>query len=409
MELNPARKYLLGMQHTVAMFGSTVLMPLLTGLNPSIALCAAGIGTLLFHAITSGRVPVFLGSSFAFIAPILAAKQAGANPSAIGGAIAVAGCVYGLFTLLVLLLGKERIKALFPAIVTGPVIMVIGLTLAPVAVQMAAKDWLLALLTFGGAMVAAVFMHGLFRMIPILIGVIVGYSVALLSHKVLLTGIVSAPWLGWPQFSWPTWDSTAVVLIAPVAFVTVMEHIGDVLINGRVVGQDFLQKPGLHRTLLGDGVATIMSGCLGGPTLTTYAENTGVLAVTKVYDPSILRIAAMFAILLGLSPKLAAVLQTLPAGVLGGISMLLFGMIATIGIRTLAESEIDFTHSRNLIVVSAILVLGIGGAALNFGQVHIGVHAMPIQISGMALAALVGVILNLILPKEIDTAENMIL
>jgi uracil permease len=399
------RYLLLGLQHTVAMFGATVLVPLLTGLNPSVALFTAGLGTLVFHLVTGRMVPVFLGSSFAFIAPILAAKEAGFSLSAIGGGIVAAGLVYGLFALLVLLIGSERVRWVFPPVVTGPVIVVIGLTLAPVAVQMASKDWLLAIVTFASAVVSAVFFRGLFQMIPVLLGVGAGYLLALLLGRVDLKPLQEAAWFGVPQFTLASLEWGAVLLIAPVAFVTVMEHIGDILTNGRVVGKDFFTKPGLHRTLLGDGLATSLAGLLGGPANTTYSENTGVLAVTRVYDPVVLRLAALFAILLSFSPKLAALLQTLPQGVLGGISMLLFGMIASIGIRTLAEAEIDFTKSRNLIVVSAILVLGLGGAVANLGTIQVAGAALPLKVSGMALAALAGVVLNLLLPQKLEPEE----
>jgi len=399
------RYLLLGLQHTVAMFGATVLVPLLTGLNPSVALFTAGLGTLVFHLVTGRMVPVFLGSSFAFIAPILAAKEAGFSLSAIGGGLAAAGLVYGLFALLVLLIGSERVRWVFPPVVTGPVIVVIGLTLAPVAVQMASKDWLLAIVTFASAVVSAVFFRGLFQMIPVLLGVGAGYLLALLLGRVDLKPLQEALWFGVPPFTLASLEWGAVLLIAPVALVTVMEHIGDILTNGRVVGKDFFTKPGLHRTLLGDGLATSLAGLLGGPANTTYSENTGVLAVTRVYDPVVLRLAALFAILLSFSPKLAALLQTLPQGVLGGISMLLFGMIASIGIRTLAEAEIDFTKSRNLIVVSAILVLGLGGAVANLGTIQVAGAALPLKVSGMALAALAGVVLNLLLPQKLEPEE----
>jgi uracil permease len=399
------RYLLLGLQHTVAMFGATVLVPLLTGLNPSVALFTAGLGTLVFHLVTGRMVPVFLGSSFAFIAPILAAKEAGFSLSAIGGGIVAAGLVYGLFALLVLLIGSQRVRWVFPPVVTGPVIVVIGLTLAPVAVQMASKDWLLAIVTFASAVVSAVFFRGLFQMIPVLLGVGAGYLLALLLGRVNLKPLQEAAWFGVPPFTLASLEWGAVLLIAPVAFVTVMEHIGDILTNGRVVGKDFFTKPGLHRTLLGDGLATSLAGLLGGPANTTYSENTGVLAVTRVYDPAVLRLAALFAILLSFSPKLAALLQTLPQGVLGGISMLLFGMIASIGIRALAEAEIDFTKSRNLIVVSAILVLGLGGAVANLGTIQVAGAALPLKVSGMALAALAGVVLNLLLPQKLEPEE----
>ncbi len=402
--LTPSQKLMLGLQHTVAMFGATILMPLLTGLNPSVALFSAGVGTLLFHLITKRIVPVFLGSSFAFIAPILVAKSAGLSLNAVTGSIAIAGLVYILFALLALLLGYQRIKMLFPPIVTGPMIIVIGLTLAPVAINMASQHWLLAIVTLSTVTLAALFCRGLFKMIPILIGITAGYLLALALGKVDTAPIAAAPWFGIPHFSAPEWHWQAILLIAPVALVTVMEHIGDILTNGRVVGKDFFQSPGLQRTLLGDGIATTFSGLVGGPVLTTYAENTGVLAITKVYDPSVLRISACFAIVLGLSPKIAALLQTLPAGVLGGISILLFGMIASIGIRTLAESEIDFTHARNLIVVSVILVLGLGDTRIKLG-LPLATN-IPFEINGMALAAFVGILLNLLLPMPCEAKQK---
>jgi len=406
MERHAPNKWILGLQHTVAMFGATVLVPLLTGLDPSVALVSAGAGTLLFHLITGGRVPVFLGSSFAFIAPMVAASKAGFSIAAIGGGIAAAGLIYALMALVVTAIGSERVRRVFPPVVTGPVIVVIGLTLAPVAIDMATKGWLLAIVTLAAAIVAAVFFHGLFKMLPILVGVGVGYVVALATGAVDLTPVREAAWVGLPAFTWARFELGAVFLIAPVAFVTVMEHIGDILTNGRVVGQDFFKKPGLHRTLLGDGAATALAGLIGGPANTTYSENTGVLAVTKVYDPAILRIAAVFAILLGFSPKLAALLQTLPVGVLGGVSILLFGMIASVGIRTLSEAQIDFTHSRNMIVVALVLVLGLGGAVADLGTITVAGAEVPLQASGMALAALVGVVVNLLLPVEIDAPEG---
>ena len=407
MRLSFPGKLILGLQHTVAMFGATVLMPLLTGLNPSIALFSAGVGTLLFHIITQGQVPVFLGSSFAFIAPILVAKNAGFSLSAITGSIAVAGLVYILFSLLAWGLGYSKIKKLFPPIVTGPVIIVIGLSLAPVAIKMADKNWDLTLITLGVAVLSVVFCRGIFKIIPILLAVSTGYLTALFLGRVDITPLREAAWFGIPSFTAPSFEWDAIFLIAPVALVTVMEHIGDILTNGRIVGKDFFRKPGLQRTLLGDGVASSLSGLVGGPVLTTYAENTGVLAITRVYDPAILRISAIFAILLGLSPKVAALLKTLPSGVLGGISILLFGMIASIGIRTLAESEIDFVHPRNLIIVSIILVFGLGGVSLNFGELmsthH---HAFSFELNSMALATLAGILLNLLLPQPKEASNS---
>lgn len=403
--LPPARRLVLGLQHSVAMFGATVLVPILVGLSPSVALFGAGVATLLFHLLTRGQVPIFLGSSFAFIAPTaLVVKEFG--PAAAGGGLIAAGAMYLLFSGLVRVLGVGRLLRVFPPVVTGPVIIVIGLGLSSVAVNQAKTNWWLALVTLAAAVVASLWGRGLFRMIPILVGVVVGYLVSLAGGQVgreALDAVAAAPLLGLPDFHAPAFDWRAAAIIAPVAVVTFIEHVGDVIVNGRVVGKNFLEKPGLSRTLFADGIANMSSAALGGPAATTYAENTGVLALTRVYDPRVLQIGAVFAVLFGCSPKLAAVLRSLPQGVLGGVSILLFGMIASVGIRTLAEARIDFAHSRNLIIVSLILVLGLGGAAF-----PISVGGTTLNLSGMALAALVGIVANLILPAqrgEVDGAE----
>lgn len=400
------RRMLLGLQHSIAMFGATVLVPILVGLSPSVALFGAGVATLLFHLLTRGQVPIFLGSSFAFIAPTaLVIKEMG--PAAAGGGLIAAGLMYLLFSALVKLLGTERLLRVFPPIVTGPVIIVIGLGLSSVAVGQAKSNWWLALVTLLAAIIASVYGKGLFRMIPILVGVVTGYLVSLLTGQIspeALEAIAQAPLLGLPDFHAPALNWKAVAIIAPVAVVTFIEHVGDVIVNGRVVGRNFLEDPGLSRTLLADGLANMSSAVLGGPAATTYAENTGVLALTRVYDPAVLRVGAVFAMLFGCSPKLAAVLKGLPQGVLGGVSILLFGMIASVGIRTLAEAKIDFAHSRNLIIVSLILVLGMGGASF-----PIQISGTTLELHGMALAALVGIVANLLLPgqkNELDGAAT---
>jgi len=397
------KKVVLGLQHTIAMFGATVLVPLLTGLNPSVALFGAGLATLLFHVLTGFGVPIFLGSSFAFIAPIIAVLKA-EGPAAVSGGLVAAGAMYLVFSALVRVVGIQRVQRIFPPIVTGPVIIVIGLSLANVAVNQAQSHWGLALVTLLAAILTSVFARGLFKMIPILIAVIAGYGTSLVLGAVdaaKLGAIREAAWVGLPPFHAPSFSWSALFVLAPVALVTFIEHIGDVIVNGRVVGKNFLEHPGLPRTLFADGIANMASAVLGGPAATTYAENTGVLAVTRVYDPAVLRIAAGFAMLFGLSPKLAAVFQSFPAGVLGGVSILLFGMIASVGIRTLSEAKIDFAHSRNLIVVSLILVLGLGGAKIpvSLGGVHLELH-------GMSLAALVGILANALLPASLDREEG---
>jgi uracil permease len=411
VELTPQKKTVLGLQHMVAMFGATILVPLITGLNPSVALISAGVGTLLFHVVTRFGVPVFLGSSFAFIPPILLAQSEGYSFASIGGGIMAAGVVYLIVAGIVWVLpnGSKQIRALFPPVVTGPVITVIGITLAPIALSqasgMAGSDrvmdqgmaWLIALITLVAVIVAAIYFKGLFKMLPILTGLVVGYVAALIFGEVSFDAMSDVDWLAWPSFTLGSFEFSVVWIIAPVAFVTMIEHVGDILTNGRVVGKDFFDDPGINRTLMGDGLATLFAGFVGGPPNTTYSENTGVLAVTKVYDPVILRIAAGFAILLGFIPKFGTLLQTVPVPVLGGLSIVLFGMIASIGMRVLSDARIDFTHSRNLIVVALILVFGLGYSGLE-SPLSIG----DVSVSGLALAAIIGVAANLILPKEFD-------
>lgn len=436
------RDYLLSIQHLFAMFGATVLVPLLTGLNPSLALFSAGIGTLIFHICTKFEVPVFLGSSFAFVPAIAAIVKSGENgsidaskvPFAQGG-IVIAGIIYVLFSLIAYLLGTDRIKKLFPPVVTGPVIVVIGIGLSSVAINDAfgnlslaggftsahAKNMLIALFTLGIVVACTIFAKGFFKIVPILIGIASGYLLCVIlswfggfdmdysaikdASENAWLGFLNIPYVtkdsnGVQFMSLPKFDMGIILSIAPIALVTFMEHIGDITTNGAVVGKDFLKKPGLHRTLLGDGLATLFAGFAGGPPNTTYSENTGVLATTKNYNPKLLRLTAVFAIILGLIAPFGAALQTIPGCVKGGVEIMLFGMIAAIGIRTLAEANLDFTHSRNLIIVALILVCGlgiggIGGINVNFGD-------QVLNISGLFVAVVVGVLTNLILPLEED-------
>ena len=403
VEMTPQKKTVLGLQHMVAMFGATILVPLITGLNPSVALIAAGVGTLLFHVVTKFGVPVFLGSSFAFIPPILLAQAEGHSMASVGGGIMAAGVIYLIVAGLVWVLpnGSEQIRRLFPPVVTGPVITVIGITLAPIAISQASGKWWLALVTLAATIIAAIWFKGLFKMLPILTGLVVGYVAALIFGEVNFDALKTVDWVAWPDFTLGKFDFDVIWIIAPVAFVTMIEHVGDILTNGRVVGRDFFEDPGVNRTLLGDGLATLFAGFIGGPPNTTYSENTGVLAVTKVYDPMVLRIAAVFAILLGFIPKFGALLQTVPIPVLGGLSIVLFGMIASIGMRVLSDAGLDFTHSRNLIVVALILVFGLGYSGLE-SPIVIG----DVQVSGLALAAVIGVVVNLILPMNIDESDK---
>jgi uracil permease len=387
-----SKRFLLGLQHTLAMFGATVLVPALTGLNPSVALLTAGLGTLLFHFLTKGKVPVFLGSSFAFIGVIKLVGEQQGLPFATGGLIA-AGALYFLLAALIMLFGLERIRSFFPPVVVGPMIMVIGLTLSPIAVKMAAAHWGLAAITLGAVLVTAVYGRGLIRILPILVGIAVGLLAAMFMGKVDTKALVEAPWFAVPPVMWPAFSWSAVLIIAPVALVTVVEHIGDVTTSSAVIGKDLVRDPGLHRTLLGDGAATALAGLMGGPANTTYSENTGVLAVTKVYDPAVLRIAAGYAILMAFVGKLGALMQTLPLPVMGGISIVLFGMITSVGIRTVVEAGVDFSNVRNLAISALILVLGIGGASIPITP--------TLTLEGLALAALVGIVLNKLLPEHL--------
>jgi uracil permease len=406
-KLSPWKTTILGIQHVFAMFGATVLVPALTGLDPSVALFTAGVGTLIFHLITKGKVPVFLGSSFAFITAI-SAVVADQGIAYAGGGIIVAGLLYLVLAGLVLIFGVDRIRSFFPPLVTGPMIMIIGLTLSPsiivnnivgvegsdvFAMGTLGQRWIIVLAVVVTMVVVSVFVKGFFRLVPILLGILVGYIVSILFGFVDYTPIKEASLFALPPFTLPRFDIKAISLIAPIAIVTFMEHIGDITTNGAVVGKDFFKDPGLHRTLMGDGVATMFAGLLGGPSNTTYSENTGVLAVTKIYNPFILRVAAVFAIALALIGKIGALLKTIPAPVMGGVSILLFGMIASIGIRTLSEANIDFSKSRNLIVVSLMLVMGLSGVEFTIIQ--------GVTLSGMSLAAIIGVILNKILPENI--------
>ncbi|MGN0601662.1 MAG: uracil-xanthine permease family protein [Oscillospiraceae bacterium] len=440
-QLKP-RDYLLSIQHLFAMFGATVLVPLITGLNPSTALLSAGIGTLLFHLCTKGQVPVFLGSSFAFLGAISIYAADGTidlnRLPKVQGGIIIAGCVYLIFALIAYLVGSDNIKRVFPPVVTGPVIVVIGIQLSSTAITDCgfngvlpadtimkseyALNFGIAFFTLAVVIICSIFAKGFFKLVPILIGLASGYvlCIILCACGVLdwsymnFDAIRNAEWFNIPfksvdgngvQFmTLPQFDLTTILSIAPIALVTFMEHIGDITTNSTVVGKDFLKDPGLHRTLMGDGIATIFAGLIGGPANTTYSENTGVLATTKNYNPLLLRITACFAIILAFFGKFGAVLQTIPCAVKGGVEIMLFGMIAAVGIRTLAEAKLDFTNSRNLIIVGVILTTGLGINTI--GGIRIPVGSQVINISGLFVAVLVGVIANLVLPNKPDTEES---
>ena len=396
------KRFILGIQHVIAMFGATVLVPILTGLDPSVALVAAGLGTLIFHLCTKRKVPVFVGSSFAFIAVIQTVATKFGDLRYAQGGIITAGALYLLFALIVKIFGVERVKTFFPPIVTGPMIMVIGLSLSRVALSMASDNWIVAFVVIVTVAITSIFGRGFLKIIPILVGVLVGYVLSVAMNLVDFTAFVEAPLFAIPPFTTPLFSWSAVAIIAPVVLATFMEHIGDITTNGAVVGKNFFDDPGLHRTLLGDGLATMFSGLIGGPPNTTYGENTSVLAVTKVYDPSLLRLAAMIAVVLGFLGKFGAILQTIPTPVMGGVSVVLFSMITSVGMRTIASADVDFTDNRNLLISGLILIIGIGSEFLSIDPDFKGIVGLQIgqaQITGVSLAALVGIVVNKVLPE----------
>ena len=386
--LGPIQKTIVGAQFLFVAFGATVLVPLLVGLDPSVALFTAGIGTLIFHAVTKGRVPIFLGSSFAFIAPIIKATELYGLPGALFGIIGV-GLVYGIMSLLIKLRGIGFITRLFPPVVVGPVIMLIGLSLAGTGVDMAKSNWFLAIVALLTTVVVSLFAKGMLKLIPIFMGIVVGYIVSICSGHVDFQPVLDAKWFALPAFVRPEICWEAIIFMIPVAIAPVIEHIGDVYAINEVTGKDFVKDPGLHRTMLGDGLACIASSLFGGPPVTTYSEVTGAVSLTKIADPAVIRIAAVLGILFSVLGKVSALLKTIPEAVLGGIMLLLFGTIASVGANTLIKNIIDLGNTRNLVIVSLILTTGIGGAEMCIGNITIG---------GIGLAALVGVILNLIIP-----------
>ena len=389
--MSPAQKTIVGAQFLFVAFGATVLVPLLVGLDPSVALLAAGVGTLIFHAVTKGKVPIFLGSSFAFIAPIIKATELYGLPGALFGIIGV-GLVYGIMSLLIRLRGVGFITRLFPPVVVGPVIMLIGLSLAGTGVNMAKTNWILAIITLLTTVIVSLFGKGVLRLIPIFAGIIVGYIASIFFGKVDFQPVLDAKWFALPEFVRPEICWEAIIFMIPVAIAPVIEHIGDVYAINEVTGKDYVQDPGLHRTMLGDGLACIASSIFGGPPVTTYSEVTGAISLTKISDPGVIRIAALFGILFSVLGKVSALLKTIPEAVLGGIMLLLFGTIASVGVNTLVKNKIDLGNTRNLVIASLILTTGIGGAEMSIGNITIG---------GIGLAALVGVILNLVIPKNI--------
>ena len=386
--LSTLQKTVVGAQFLFVAFGATVLVPLLVGFDPSVALFTAGVGTLIFHLITKGKIPIFLGSSFAFIAPIIKATELFGLPGTLCGLVAV-GAVYGLMSALVRLRGVGFITRLFPPIVVGPVIMLIGLSLAGTGVNMAKSNWPLAITALLTTIIVTLFGKGLLRLIPIFAGIVVGYIAAAIFGIIDFQPIIDAPWFALPAFVRPELCWEAIIFMIPVAIAPVIEHIGDVYAINEVTGKDFVKDPGLHRTMLGDGLACAAASFIGGPPVTTYSEVTGAISLTKITDPAVIRIAGIFGILFSVFGKISALLKTIPEAVLGGIMLLLFGTIASVGVNTLVKNKTDMGNTRNLVIASLILTLGIGGAEMTFGSITIG---------GIGLAALVGVILNLIIP-----------
>lgn len=389
---------LVGAQMLFVAFGALVLVPLLTGLDPNVALFTAGAGTLVFQAVTKRMVPVFLASSFAFIAPIIYGVQTWGIPPTLCG-LAAAGLVYILLSIGIKFFGRSFLHRILPPVVVGPVIMVIGLILAPVAVHMAIGKTgdgsavlvpektalIISMTTLAATILVSLLGRGLLRLIPILIGVGVGYLVSIPFGLIDLAPVAKAAWVAAPNFVFPRWNLEAVIFIVPVAIAPAIEHFGDILAVGSVTGKDYLDNPGIHRTLLGDGLATSMASFLGGPPNTTYSEVTGAVTLTRMYNPRIMSWAAVFAILLAFVGKLGALLQTIPAPVMGGIMLLLFGAITVVGLNTLVRAGEDLTEARNMIIVAVILVFGIGGMTL-------------FTLGGIGLAGIIGVVLNLVLP-----------
>ena len=425
--LGKSKMFVLGLQHMFAMFGATVLVPAITGLNVSTTLLFAGLGTLLFHLITGRKVPAFLGSSFAFLGAYgLVTASGEAIPLTYSGVgVAVAGLIYLVLAWLFKIFGTKKVMKFFPPIVTGPIIICIGLSLAGSAITNCSTNWLIALTAIAVVVVANIFGKGMIKIVPILLGVVASYLVAMVvdpaARANVAATVASAKWFGLPVI----WENTAfsifnknldtgmlltaIITIAPISLATIVEHVGDMCAISSTVGQNFVQTPGLHRTLTGDGVATTLAALFGAPANTTYGENTGVLALSKVYDPMVVRLAAVFAILLSFCPKFAALIVAMPTATMGGVSLVLYGMISSVGVRNVVENRVDFTKSRNVLIAALILVLAIG---LKYGTgdvqgITFHVFGVAITLSGLAVAALVGIVMNAILPgKDYEFGTN---
>lgn len=422
--LGVPKMLLLGLQHMFAMFGATILVPILVnsyfegeGFSVQVTLICAGLGTLFFHLCTKLKVPAFLGSSFAFLGGFSTIAQLDTGvfadmtmgeklPYACGG-IVVAGALYLILALVIKVVGVKKVMRFLPPVVTGPIIICIGLSLAPSAVSNASTNWILALIALAVIIIFNIWGKGMFRIIPILLGVVISYAAALIMQAAGLTNpdgsailnfteVASASWVGLPPFQLCKFNLTAILVMAPIALATMMEHIGDMSAISATVGENFIEDPGLHRTLIGDGLATAFAGMVGGPANTTYGENTGVLELSRVHDPRVIRIAAVFAVILSFIPKMAEIIGSMPSAIIGGVSFMLYGMISAIGVRNVVENHVDFTKSRNLIIAAVILVSGLGfSKGLTFT-----IAGTSITLTGLAIAALAGIILNAILPGK---------
>ena len=415
---------LLGLQHMFAMFGATILVPILVnnyfkgeGLSIQVTLFCAGVGTLFFHLCTKLKVPAFLGSSFAFLGGFETVSKLDTGifkdmsmgeklPYACGG-IVVAGALYLVLALIIKLVGVKRAMRFLPPVVTGPIIICIGLSLAPSAVNNVQTNWLLAIIAFAIIVIFNIWGKGMLKIIPILMGVVIAYAVAVVLNALGIKNpdgsviinfapVAQAGIVGLPPLQLCKFDLTSIMIMAPIAIATMMEHVGDMSAISATVGENFLSDPGLHRTLLGDGLATAMAGFIGGPANTTYGENTGVLALSRVYDPRVIRIAAVYAIILSFSPKFDALVNSIPSAIVGGVSFILYGMISAVGVRNIVENQVDLTKSRNLIIAAVMFVSGLGFSSV--GGVTFTVGGAAVTLSGLAIAALCGVILNAILP-----------
>ena len=425
-ELGTGKTLVLGLQHLFAMFGATVLVPIITGLSVSATLLFAGIATLFCHLVTGGKVPVFLGSSFAFLggyAAIAPTQLADGSPNpelsrllpyaCVG--VACAGLLYLILALICKAVGSHRVMKFFPPVVTGPIIIAIGLNLAPSAINNCDDNWWIALVAIAVVIVCNIWGKGMIKIIPILLGVLASYLVAAVTGNVDWTPVAEAKWIGLPVAMENTVFGlfkngvdgnlivSAIITIVPIAVATMMEHVGDISAIGSTVGKNFIDDPGLHRTLIGDGVGTTIAALFGAPANTTYGENTGVLALTKVYDPFVIRLAAIYAIILSFCPKFAAAIKAMPSATIGGVSLILYGMISAVGIRNVVENKTNFQESRNVIVAALILGLAIGIGYSEAGSIAIG----SVHLSGLAVASIVGLVLNAILPgKDTTFAEK---